>query len=98
MAENLGLYICKGLIKYAKVSKEKDNIKVESFGVKFYSDTDISSSIDQIIQETNSANIPISVNLTDETYQYFSMFAQLSKKDMERAVRLEFEAYCTEKG
>ena len=97
MAENLGLYICKGLIKYAKVSKEKDNIKVESFGVKFYSDTDISSSIDQIIQETNSANIPISVNLTDETYQYFSMFAQLSKKDLERAVRLEFEAYCTEK-
>lgn len=96
MAESLGLYICKNLIKYAKVSKEKDNVKVESFGVKFYSD--ISKAIEQIVNETNSANIPISVNLTDETYQYFSMFSQLSKKDLERAVKLEFEAYCTEKG
>ena len=96
MAESLGLYICKNLIKYAKVSKEKDNVRVESFGVKFYSD--ISKAIEQIVQETNSANIPISVNLTDESYQYFSMFAQLSKKDLERAVKLEFEAYCTEKG
>ena len=96
MAESLGLYVCKNLIKYAKVSKEKDNVRVESFGVKFYSD--VSQAIEQIIQETNSANIPISVNLTDESYQYFSMFAQLSKKDLERAVKLEFEAYCTEKG
>ena len=96
MAESLGLYICKNLIKYAKVSKEKDNVKVEAFGVKFYSD--ISKAIEQIVQETNSTNIPISVNLTDETYQYFSMFSQLSKKDLERAVKLEFEAYCTEKG
>ena len=96
MAESLGLYICKNLIKYAKVSKEKDNVKVEAFGVKFYSD--ISKAIEQIVQETNSTNIPISVNLTDETYQYFIMFSQLSKKDLERAVKLEFEAYCTEKG
>lgn len=96
MAESLGLYICKNLIKYAKVSKEKENVRIESFGIKFY--TDISNAIDQIIQETNSANIPISVNLTDELYQYFSMFSQLSKKDLERAVKLEFEAYCTEKG
>lgn len=96
MAESLGLYVCKNLIKYAKVSKEKDNVRVESFGVKFYSD--VSQAIEQIIQETNSANIPISVNLIDELYQYFSMFAQLSKKDLERAVKLEFEAYCTEKG
>ena len=73
MAESLGLYICKNLIKYAKVSKEKDNVKVESFGVKFYSD--ISKAIEQIVNETNSANIPISVNLTDETYQYFSMLS-----------------------
>ena len=64
MAENLGLYIGKDLIKYAKVSKEKDNVKLEAFGIKFY--TDISKAIDQIVQETNSNNIPISVNLTEK--------------------------------
>ena len=36
MTDCLGLYIQENLIKYAKVSKDHDNIKVESFGVKFY--------------------------------------------------------------
>ena len=36
MASCLGLYIDEHLIKYAKVSKDRDNFKVESFGVKFY--------------------------------------------------------------
>ena len=34
MSDCLGLYIEKNLIKYAKVSKERDNIKVEAFGFK----------------------------------------------------------------
>ena len=32
----LGLYIEENLIKYAKVSKDHDIIKVEAFGIKFY--------------------------------------------------------------
>ena len=32
----LGLYVEENLIKYAKVSKDHDNIKVEAFGIKFY--------------------------------------------------------------
>ena len=36
MSSCLGLYIEEHLIKYAKVSKERDRIKVESFGIKFY--------------------------------------------------------------
>ena len=36
MSNCLGLYIEENLIKYAKVSKDHDNLKVESFGVKFY--------------------------------------------------------------
>ena len=37
MSSYLGLYIEENLIKYAKVSKEKDKIKIEASGVKFYS-------------------------------------------------------------
>ena len=40
MSSCLGLYIEEHLIKYAKVSKEQDNIKVESFGIKFYDKID----------------------------------------------------------
>ena len=90
------MYIEENLIKYAKVSKEKDNIKIDSFGIKFYSN--ISQAIKQIIEETYSYKTPISVNLTEETYQYFNMFSLLNKKDLEKAIKLEFESYCADKG
>ena len=96
MPSYLGLYIEDNLIKYAKVSKEKENIKIDSFGVKFYSN--MSQAIKQIVEETYSYKTPISVNLTEETYQYFNLFALLNKKDLEKAIKLEFESYCSEKG
>ena len=64
MANCLGLYIQDNLIKYAKVSKDHDKIKIESFGVKFYEKLD--KAIDQVIQETYSQKTPISVNLSEE--------------------------------
>ena len=96
MSNYLGLYIEENLIKYAKVSKEKDKIKIEASGVKFYSN--ISQTIKQIVEETYSFKTPISINLTQESYQYFSMFSQLNKKDLEKSIQLEFDTYCTEKG
>ena len=69
MSSCLGLYIEKNLIKYAKVSKEKDMIKVDAFGVKFYEN--IGEAISQIISETYSYHTPISINLSEEIYSYF---------------------------
>ena len=36
MSSCLGLYIENNLIKYAKVSKDHDNVKIDSYGIKFY--------------------------------------------------------------
>ena len=36
MASCLGLYIEENIIKYAKVSKDNDIIKIDSVGIKFY--------------------------------------------------------------
>ena len=66
MQSCLGIYIEKNLIKYAKVLKEKDNIKIESFGVKFYEN--INNTISQIISETNSTKVPISINISEEQF------------------------------
>ena len=96
MASCLGLYIENNLIKYAKVSKEKDVKKVETFGIKFYEK--VEDGIKQIIEETYSYKIPICINLSEEMYQYFPMFAMLSKKDLDKAVKTEFESYCSDKG
>lgn len=95
MSSCLGLYIENNVIKYAKVSKERETLKVESFGMKFYEKLD--EAVNQIIAETYSYKIPISVNLSGETYNYFNMFSLLNKTDLKKAIETEFEAYCFEK-
>lgn len=96
MPSCLGLYIENNLIKYAKISKEHDNIRIESFGMKFYDNID--ETIKQIISETYSYKTPISVNISDEKYTYAQLFSLLSKKDLEKAVETEFDFYCNEVG
>ncbi len=96
MSSCLGLYVQSNIIKYAKVSKEHEKIKVESFGVKFYDN--LEKAIDQIIKETYSYKTPISINLSEEIYNYFDMFAMLSNKDLSKAIKTEFEMYCSEQG
>lgn len=95
MASCLGLYVEKNLIKYAKVSKSNDAIKVESFGVKFYEN--LENAVKQVVEETYSFKIPISINLTDETYNQFEVFNMLSPKDMKGVITTEFENICYDK-
>lgn len=95
MASCLGLYIENNLIKYAKVSKSNDAIKVESFGIKFYENLD--DTIKQIVQETYSFKTPISINLTDEVYNKFEVFNMLSPQDMKGVIKTEFENICYDK-
>ena len=95
MSACLGLYIEENIIKYAKVSKEHDQIKVESFGVKFYDN--LEQTIKQIVEETYSYKTPISINSSEETYNFFQVFALLNRKDLPKAIKTEFEAYCSDK-
>lgn len=92
----LGLYIEEHLIKYAKVSKDHDKVKVDAFGLMFYDK--LGEAIAQIIQETYSQKAPISINLSEEMYNYFDMFALLTKNDLQKAIKTEFDSYCAEKG
>ena len=96
MASCLGLYIESNLIKYAKVTRDHDNLRVESFGVKFYEQ--LGNAIQQIVAETYSYKIPISINLSEETYNYFYFFNLLNKNDLKKAIETEFDSYCFDKG
>ncbi len=96
MASCLGLYIESKIIKYAKVSKEREVLKVESFGIKFYDK--LGEAITQIVAETFSYKIPISVNLSEEMYNYFYMFNLLNKNDLKKAIETEFESFCFDRG
>ena len=72
MQNCLGMYIEENLIKYAKVSKERDEMKLESFGIRFFED--LTGEIEKIIEETYSFNTPLSINLSNEKYLYFDIF------------------------
>ena len=96
MASCLGVYVESNTIKYAKVSKEHEKIKVEFFGVQFYDN--LEKAINQIIKETYSYKTPISINLSEEIHNYFDMFAMLSNRDLSKAIKTEFEMYCNDQG
>lgn len=96
MPSCLGLYLENNIIKYAKVSKEHDNFRIESFGMKFFDNID--KALKQIVSETYSYKTPIAVNISDEKYSYGQLFSLLSKKDLDAAIDTEFELYCNETG
>ena len=73
MQNCLGIYIENNLIKYAKVSKDKNDFKVEAFGIRFYED--LNEVIKKIVEETYSFSTPISINLSNERYLYYDIFS-----------------------
>lgn len=95
MPSCLGIHIENDVIKYAKVRKEKELIKVEAFNVIFYDD--LKATIKKIITETNSHKIPISINLGTESYNYFEISSLMNKSDMKKAAVLDFEYLCEER-
>lgn len=94
MANCLGINIQKNLIKYAKIAKDHNNFKVEAYGVKFY-DADLEKTIEQIVKETFSYQIPISVNIEKEEYTYANIFNLLKPQDVEKSIDTEFDFFCS---
>lgn len=94
MQESLGISISNQVIKYAKVTKNNNQIDVASCGVKFYDN--LEADIQQIINETNSSNIPISINTKNEKFSYFSTFGLLNKNDTKKTINTEFETMCAD--
>lgn len=96
MSSCLGIYVEDNIIKYAKISKERDIVKMETSGIRFYDN--LESTLEQIVNETYSYKVPISINLSNEKYNSFEMFSLLSENDMKKAIDTEFELLCEEKG
>lgn len=98
MPKCLGIYIEDDVIKYSKVDKNKDILKIESCNVEFYEKTKIIQTLERIVRETFSAKDSISINISNELYNYFEIFASLNKKDKGKLVDIDFEYFCSEKG
>lgn len=92
----LGIFIDDNVIKYAKVQKEKDELKVEAFNIVFYEN--LEKELNRIITETGSSKIPICFNVSHESYNYFDVIAFMKKKDRENSIKMDFSTLCVEKG
>ena len=98
MPKCLGIYIEDDVIKYSKVDKNKDALKIESCHVEFYEKSNLVQTLEKIIRETFSAKDAISINISNELYNYFDVFTSLTKKDKDKLVDVDFEYFCGEKG
>lgn len=96
MSSCLGIYVDRNLIKYAKLKKNKSTFKVETFNVETFDN--LEDALKKVITETNSYRIPISINISNELYNYFDVFSVLEKKDITKSLDIEFEMLCNEKG
>ncbi len=97
MQSCLGIYIEDHIIKYAKLHKEKDNVRIESYNIAFYDDN-LEEVLKKVISETYSYKVPISINVSNEIYNTFQISSLLSKQDTKKAVNIEYEMLCNEKG
>ena len=96
MSSCLGIYVDKNLIKYAKLKRLKDTYKVEAFNVEVFED--LKTALKKVINETNSQKDAISINISNEIYNYFDVFSMLEKRDIAKSLDIEFEMLCDEKG
>lgn len=98
MSSCLGIYINDDVIKYAKLSCEKNNIQLEQYGTRFVK-LDKLNLIQTIIKETNSENSKIAI--TPEISEYINLEAfdqgQL-KGHFSDIVKMEYEAWCERTG
>ncbi len=96
MLSCLGIFVDNNIIKYAKLKRNKKVYTVESFNVEIYDD--LKTTIERIIKETNSEDIPICTNVSSEIYSYFDVYSELDKNDIEKSLQIEFKKLCDENG
>lgn len=98
MSSCLGIYVNNDVVKFAKLSYEKNDFKLEQYGTRFVK-MDGLNLIESIIQETNSQNCKIAI--TPETSEYINieMYDQGQVKTYFNDIaKMEFEAWCERTG
>lgn len=98
MPSCLGLYTDKNMVKYAKLTTDKNSEKyiLDAFGVKFYDN--IQTTVNEIALEVGMARGPISVALSNEEYYNTKVFNNLKKKDITDLVKSEYESVGAARG
>lgn len=94
MSSCLGIYVNENVIKFAKLSYEKNVLQLEKYGTRFVK-IDPLNQIEAIIQETNSTRTPVAITPEKSEFINIEMFEQGHVKAFFNDVtKMEFEAWC----
>lgn len=95
MTECLGIYFENNIIKYAKLGlNSSKNVELKEYGIRF-AKSNMDNIILDIIEETNSKNIPVVLNSTGDIYNNFQIIDNSSKRSyIKEILNTEFEAWC----
>lgn len=95
MASCLGIYLNSNIVKYAKLTSDNSgSVKLEAYGVRYVKDNQ-KQTLKNIIEETNSQNIPIVMNPQNDKFINYQMFDQVQNKAIANDIaKMEFEAWC----
>lgn len=96
MGSCLGVYLGDKIIKFAKLIQDDKTkrISLDSYGTKYMSDND-ESAILEIINQTGSQNLPLSINIKNYHRTQAELLKQLSKGDMQNVLELEMVDYAS---
>lgn len=86
---SLGIFIDEGVIKYAKIQKDKEKIKLKSFKTIFYDN--LENELIRILSETDSSNTFVSINSINESEfkslePIFSEYNLVSKEPITKSI------------
>lgn len=97
MPSCLGIYVNENIIKFAKMTYEKNTMILEQYGTRFIR-IDPLNQIEGIIQETNSNSTQIAITPEKSEYLNVEMYDQGQVKSYFGDVaKMEFEAWCEKK-
>ena len=95
MSSCLGVYFDDNIIKYAKICLNGNKLpNIEKYGIKFIKN-DYKQELHQIIDETDSYNIPIVINPREDVYYSTKIYDQIKENSYFSSImKLEYESWC----
>lgn len=96
MSNCLGIYLSDNIVKYARISSDNGEIKIEQCGTRVIKESK-KELVQNLINETKSQDIPLVLNAQSSKYVDFEIYDQVQVDDknvVDEIVKTEFEALC----
>lgn len=96
MSSCLGVYLGENVVKYAKISANDNNVKIEQCGTRIIKESK-RELIANLVEETKSQDIPLILNTQNDKYIELEVYDQVQNTNntyVDEIIKTEFDAWC----